>query len=92
MLADSIDNVRQEVWTPDRYVSDNLADGVGAVMPSYSSLQILGKDAAPIKMHARGDQIRYIGHQGAFDIDGPLTVPLGENPDPTEPTEPFDGA
>ncbi|HWB38551.1 MAG TPA: glycoside hydrolase family 3 N-terminal domain-containing protein [Rugosimonospora sp.] len=31
--------------------------GVGAVMPSYSSLQILGKDATPIKMHARTDQI-----------------------------------
>jgi beta-glucosidase len=31
--------------------------GVGSVMPSYSSLQILGKDSAPIKMHARGDQI-----------------------------------
>jgi beta-glucosidase len=31
--------------------------GVGSVMPSYSSLQILGRDAAPIKMHARGDQI-----------------------------------
>jgi len=30
---------------------------VATVMPSYSSLQILGKDAAPIKMHARGDQI-----------------------------------
>ncbi|MHA3703864.1 glycoside hydrolase family 3 N-terminal domain-containing protein [Jatrophihabitans sp. YIM 134969] len=30
---------------------------VGTVMPSYSSLQILGKDAAPIKMHARGDMI-----------------------------------
>ena len=30
---------------------------VGTVMPSYSSLQIIGKDAAPIKMHARGDQI-----------------------------------
>ncbi|HEY2042130.1 MAG TPA: glycoside hydrolase family 3 N-terminal domain-containing protein [Jatrophihabitans sp.] len=34
-----------------------VAKGVGAVMPSYSSLQILGKDAAPIKMHARADQI-----------------------------------
>jgi beta-glucosidase len=34
-----------------------VAKGVGAVMPSYSSLQILGKDSAPIKMHARGDQI-----------------------------------
>jgi beta-glucosidase len=30
---------------------------VGSVMPSYSSLQIVGKDAAPIKMHARGDMI-----------------------------------
>jgi beta-glucosidase len=34
-----------------------VAKGVASVMPSYSSLQILGKDAAPIKMHARGDQI-----------------------------------
>ncbi|MCU1656488.1 MAG: glycosyl hydrolase, partial [Pseudonocardiales bacterium] len=34
-----------------------VADGVGSVMPSYSSLQILGKDSAPIKMHARADQI-----------------------------------
>ena len=34
-----------------------VKDGVGSVMPSYSSLQIIGKDAAPIKMHARGDQI-----------------------------------
>jgi beta-glucosidase len=31
--------------------------GVGSVMPSYSSLQIIGKDTAPIKMHARGDMI-----------------------------------
>ncbi|MBS2962906.1 glycoside hydrolase family 3 C-terminal domain-containing protein [Actinocrinis puniceicyclus] len=30
---------------------------VGAVMPSYSSLQIVGADAAPIKMHARADMI-----------------------------------
>jgi beta-glucosidase len=30
---------------------------VGSVMPSYSSLKIVGKDAAPIKMHARGDLI-----------------------------------
>jgi beta-glucosidase len=34
-----------------------VAKGVATVMPSYSSLQILGTDAAPIKMHARGDQI-----------------------------------
>ena len=31
--------------------------GVGSIMPSYSSLQILGKDTAPIKMHARADLI-----------------------------------
>ncbi|HEU5353404.1 MAG TPA: carbohydrate binding domain-containing protein [Actinocrinis sp.] len=30
---------------------------VGSVMPSYSSLQIIGKDTAPIKMHARADMI-----------------------------------
>ncbi|MDT4999947.1 MAG: beta-glucosidase, partial [Mycobacterium sp.] len=34
-----------------------VADGIGAVMPSYSSLQIVGQDSAPIKMHARSDQI-----------------------------------
>ena len=31
--------------------------GVGTVMPSYSSLQIIGQDSAPIKMHARADMI-----------------------------------
>ncbi|MBR7833454.1 glycoside hydrolase family 3 C-terminal domain-containing protein [Actinospica durhamensis] len=31
--------------------------GVGAVMPSYSSLQIVGQDTAPIKMSARADMI-----------------------------------
>jgi predicted TIM-barrel fold metal-dependent hydrolase len=30
LLADSVDNVRDHVWTPDRYVADNLADGIGA--------------------------------------------------------------
>ena len=34
-----------------------VAAGVGSVMPSYSSLQILGKDSTPVKMHARADQI-----------------------------------
>lgn len=34
-----------------------IKDGVGSVMPSYSSLQILGKDAAPVKMHGRKDMI-----------------------------------
>jgi predicted TIM-barrel fold metal-dependent hydrolase len=28
VLADAVDNVRAEVWTPDRYVADNLTDGV----------------------------------------------------------------
>jgi predicted TIM-barrel fold metal-dependent hydrolase len=30
VLADAIDNVRADVWSPERYVADNLADGVGA--------------------------------------------------------------
>lgn len=30
VLADAMDNVRSEVWSPERYVADNLADGVGA--------------------------------------------------------------
>ncbi len=30
---------------------------VGSVMPSYSSLQIVGQDTAPVKMHARADMI-----------------------------------
>jgi beta-glucosidase len=34
-----------------------VAKDVRTVMPSYSSLQIVGKDAQPIKMHARADQI-----------------------------------
>jgi beta-glucosidase len=34
-----------------------VAKDVRTVMPSYSSLQIVGKDAKPIKMHARADQI-----------------------------------
>ena len=25
-----VDNVRADVWTPDRYVDDNLSDGIGA--------------------------------------------------------------
>ncbi|SHG32760.1 beta-glucosidase [Jatrophihabitans endophyticus] len=34
-----------------------IKDGVGSVMPSYSSLRIQGKDAAPVKMHGRKDMI-----------------------------------
>jgi beta-glucosidase len=42
---------------------------VGSVMPSYSSLQIVGKDSAPIKMHARGDMITGVLKQ-QFGFDG----------------------
>ena len=38
-------------------------------MPSYSSLQIVGKDAAPIKMHARGDMITGVLKQ-QYGFDG----------------------
>ncbi|MFI9648009.1 glycoside hydrolase family 3 protein [Streptomyces sp. NPDC052040] len=31
--------------------------GIGSVMPSYSSLDILGDGRGPVKMHARGDMI-----------------------------------
>jgi beta-glucosidase len=46
-----------------------IADHVGSVMPSYSSLQILGQDSAPTKMHARQDMItgllkQQLGFQG----------------------------
>lgn len=30
VLADVVENVHAEVWSPERYVADNLADGVGA--------------------------------------------------------------
>ena len=30
LLADAVDNVREHVWTPGRYVDDNLQDGIGA--------------------------------------------------------------
>ena len=42
---------------------------VGSVMPSYSSLQIVGKDSAPIKMHARGDMITGVLKQ-QYGFDG----------------------
>ncbi|PBC61074.1 glycosyl hydrolase [Streptomyces sp. Tue6028] len=31
--------------------------GIGSVMPSYSSLDVLGDGQGPVKMHARGDMI-----------------------------------
>jgi beta-glucosidase len=41
---------------------------VGSGMPSYSSLQIVGRDTAPIKMHARGDMITgVLKHEYGFD-------------------------
>jgi beta-glucosidase len=45
------------------------AHDVGSVMPSYSSLQIIGKDTAPIKMHARGDMINGVLKQ-QYGFDG----------------------
>jgi predicted TIM-barrel fold metal-dependent hydrolase len=30
VLADAVDNVRPDVWSPARYIADNLSDGVGA--------------------------------------------------------------
>jgi len=42
---------------------------VGSVMPSYSSLQIVGRDSAPTKMHARGDMITGVLKQ-QYGFDG----------------------
>ncbi|MFF3503046.1 glycoside hydrolase family 3 N-terminal domain-containing protein [Streptomyces sp. NPDC003247] len=36
---------------------DAVDRGVGTVMPSYSSLDIIGDDQGPVKMHARADMI-----------------------------------
>jgi predicted TIM-barrel fold metal-dependent hydrolase len=30
LLADAIDNVRDALWSPERYVAENLTDGIGA--------------------------------------------------------------
>ena len=43
--------------------------GVGSVMPSYSSLQIVGRTPHPIKMHARGDMITGVLKQ-QYGFDG----------------------
>ncbi|MDT4916668.1 MAG: beta-glucosidase [Pseudonocardiales bacterium] len=61
-----------------------IADHVGSVMPSYSSLQILGKDAAPIKMHARRDMItgllkHKLGFQGFVISDYAAIDQIGPN-------------
>ncbi|MFF0206337.1 glycoside hydrolase family 3 N-terminal domain-containing protein [Streptomyces sp. NPDC005017] len=36
---------------------DAVDRGVGTVMPSYSSLDVIGDGRGPVKMHARGDMI-----------------------------------
>ncbi|MDT9697402.1 carbohydrate binding domain-containing protein [Streptomyces sp. P17] len=43
--------------------------GVGAVMPSYSSLDLIGDGQGPVKMHARGDMINGV-LKGRMDFDG----------------------
>lgn len=43
--------------------------GVGTVMPSYSSLDILGDGLGPVKMHARGDMINGV-LKGRMGFDG----------------------
>lgn len=39
VLADAIDNVRPQLWHPDRYVADNLRDGIG-VLVLYPTQQL----------------------------------------------------
>ncbi|KQX79926.1 glycoside hydrolase family 3 N-terminal domain-containing protein [Streptomyces sp. Root1310] len=43
--------------------------GVGSVMPSYSSLDILGDGRGPVKMHARADMINGV-LKGRMGFDG----------------------
>ncbi|MGW2523370.1 glycoside hydrolase family 3 protein [Streptomyces sp. NPDC001617] len=43
--------------------------GIGTVMPSYSSLDILGDGQGPVKMHARGDMINGV-LKGRMGFDG----------------------
>ncbi|NNN31739.1 glycosyl hydrolase [Streptomyces sp. S3(2020)] len=43
--------------------------GVGTVMPSYSSLDVLGDGQGPVKMHARADMINGV-LKGRMDFDG----------------------
>ncbi|HWU05130.1 MAG TPA: glycoside hydrolase family 3 N-terminal domain-containing protein [Streptomyces sp.] len=37
--------------------AESVERGVGTVMPSYSSLDVLGDDAGPVKMHAHAEMI-----------------------------------
>ncbi len=58
--------------------------GLGSVMPSYSSLQIIGQDTAPIKMHARADLITGVlkqqyGFSGFVISDWQAINQLGPN-------------
>ncbi|GHK04601.1 hypothetical protein SY2F82_63980 [Streptomyces sp. Y2F8-2] len=43
--------------------------GIGSVMPSYSSLDIVGDGQGPVKMHARGDMINGV-LKGRMGFDG----------------------
>nr|WBO80540.1 CIA30 family protein [Streptomyces sp. SBE_14.2] len=43
--------------------------GVGTVMPSYSSLDLIGDGQGPVKMHARGDMINGV-LKGRMGFDG----------------------
>ncbi|MCT9080823.1 glycoside hydrolase family 3 N-terminal domain-containing protein [Streptomyces fulvoviolaceus] len=43
--------------------------GVGTVMPSYSSLDLLGDGQGPVKMHTRADMINGV-LKGRMDFDG----------------------
>ncbi|MET9910744.1 glycoside hydrolase family 3 N-terminal domain-containing protein [Streptomyces sp. NPDC006476] len=43
--------------------------GIGTVMPSYSSLDILGDGQGPVRMHARGDMINGV-LKGRMGFDG----------------------
>lgn len=55
VLSDSIDNVRVAVWSPERYVADNLADGIGAsvLYPTQQLQHYAVRDAALVDATCR---------------------------------------
>jgi predicted TIM-barrel fold metal-dependent hydrolase len=84
VLADAIDNVRENVWSPARYVSDNLADGIGAsvLYPTQQMQHYAVRDSALVTAtcrayndwlvefcHDESDRLRGIAALNADDAD-----------------------
>jgi predicted TIM-barrel fold metal-dependent hydrolase len=55
VLADAVDNVREEVWTPDGYVRENLSDGIGGsvLYPTQQMQHYAVRDTALVSATCR---------------------------------------